>query len=107
VTRLEAHRRALEKEERHGPLLRIEDLNPDEISIINSSFLDLCRKCRVSDINETYQAYVDTLHIWGVMCPHPQPHRLYDGRKPCDHPLAFEDSRWFDCTLCGAGVVNR
>jgi hypothetical protein len=107
MTRLEAHRKALEKEERHGPLLRIEDLNPEEIAIINASFLDLCRKRRVSDINETYSAYVDTLHTWGVMCPHPQPHRLYDGRKPCDHPLSFESSRWFDCTLCGAAVVNR
>lgn len=106
MTRLEAHRKSLEEERRHGPLLRIEDLNSDEIALINASFLDLCRRRRAADLNETYAAYVDTLHHWGVMCPHPQPHRLYDGRKPCDVPLSFDVSRWFDCTLCGAAVVN-
>ncbi len=107
MTRLEAHRRLLEEEHRHGPLLRVEDLNPDEIALINASFLDLCRRRRVGDIHQTYSAYVDTLHQWGVMCPHPQPHRLYDGRTPSDFPKDFETSRWFDCTLCGTAVVNR
>jgi hypothetical protein len=107
MTRLERHRKSMGEENRYGPLLRIEDLGADEISLINSSFLDLCRKRRVKDIRETYSAYVDTLHHWGVMCPHPQPHRLYDGRRPSAVPVEFDTSRWFDCTLCGAAVVNR
>lgn len=107
MTRLEVHRKSLEEEQRHGPLLRIEDLNSDEISLINASFLDLCRRRRVSDINETYAAYVDTLHQWGVMCPHPQPHRRYDGKRVCDVPQDFATSRWYDCSLCGTAVVNR
>jgi len=107
MTRLEAHRRVLEDEARHGPLLRIEELTSDEIALINSSFLELCRQRRVRDIHETYTAYVDTLHSWKVMCPHPQPHRLYDGRIRSDFPMTFDASRWYDCALCGASVINR
>lgn len=107
VTRLEARRKQMEDENVHGPLLRIEDLTEEEISIVNTSFLDLCRRRRVSDIDETYSAYVDTLHQWRVMCPHPQPHRLYDGRFRSDVPYGFEASRWFDCTLCKAAVINK
>lgn len=107
MTRLEAHRRSLEDENRHGPLLRIEDLNADEIALVNSSFLDLCRRRRVSDIKETYAAYVETLHQWGVMCPHPQPQRLYEGRRSSDYPLPFDSYPWYDCLLCGAAVINR
>ncbi len=107
MTRLEAHRRLLEEEHRHGPLLRIEDLNPDEIALINASFLELLRRRRPADVNGTYAAYVDTLHQWGVMCPHPQPHRRYDGTRVSEYPIAFETSRWYDCSLCGTSVVNR
>jgi hypothetical protein len=107
MTRLETHRSLMRKEERHGPLLRIEELNPDEIAIVNGSFLDLCRRRKVSDIRETYSAYVDTLHHWGVMCPHPQPHRSYEGWGHSEFPIGFESSRWFDCSLCGAAVINR
>ena len=107
MTRLEKHRNSLREEDRHGPLLRIDELNPEEISLINGSFLDLCRKRKVADINQTYSAYVDTLHQWGVMCPHPQPHRLYEGRRQSDYPLDFESSKWYDCTLCKAAVINR
>jgi hypothetical protein len=50
---------------------------------------------------------VDTLHQWGVMCPHPQPHRLYDGFRMSDVPLTFDACRWYDCTLCKTAVINR
>lgn len=107
MTRLEAHKKLLEEEHRHGPLLRIEDLDQDELALLNANFLNLCRKRKVADIQETYSAYADTLHQWGVMCPHPQPMRLYDGRKTSEFPIDFESSRWYDCTLCGAAVINR
>lgn len=107
MTRLEARRKQMEEEKVHGPLLRIEELSEDEISIINTSFLELCRRRKVADIQETYIAYVDTLHNWKVMCPHPQPHRLYDGRRMSDTPIDFETSRWFECKLCSASVINR
>jgi hypothetical protein len=107
MTRLEARRIQMEEEHVHGPLLRIEDLAEDEISLINRSFLELCRRRKVADLKETWAAYVDTLHYWRVMCPHPQHHRLYDGRFATDVPMDFETSRWFECSLCGAGVINR
>lgn len=107
ATRLEKHRDSLREEGRHGPLLRIDELNPDEITLINGSFLDLCRQRKVADISQTYTAYVDTLHQWGVMCPHPQPHRLYDGNRHSEFPLTFEMSKWFECTLCNTVAINR
>lgn len=107
MTRLEAHRKTLEEEKRHGPLLRIEDLSTEELDLVNKSFLDLCRRRKVGDIRETYAAYVDTLHRWGVMCPHPQPNRLYDGHRTSEFPVDFESSKWYDCSLCGAAVINR
>lgn len=107
MTRLEARRKQMEEENAYGPLLRVEDLGQDEISVIYSSFLELCRRRKVSDINEMYVAYVDTLHHWKVMCPHPQPHRLYDGYRESDIPLSFDTHRWFECTLCRAAVINR
>lgn len=107
MTRLEQHRKSLLEEGRSGPLLKVEDLSPDEIALVNGSFLELCRRRKVADISQTYSAYVDTLHSWGVMCPHPQPHRLYDGWRQAEFPISFDESRWFDCTLCSAAVINR
>lgn len=107
MTRIELHRESLELNGRQGPLLRIEDLSSDEITIVNSSFLDLCRNRKVNDIDETYSAYVFTLHTWGIMCPHPQQHRLYDGFKHSDSPIDFESSKWFNCILCSAAVINK
>lgn len=106
MTRLENHRKLLESEKRNGPLLRIEDLNPEEITIINASFLEMCKSRRVEDINQTYIAYADTLHKWGVMCPHPQQLRLYDGQSS-DVPIDFQTFKWFECKLCSAEVINK
>lgn len=107
MTRLEQRRKQMEEEKVHGPLLRIEDLAEDELSILNASFLELCRRRNVTDIQETYGAYVDTLHHWRVMCPHPQPQRRYDGWRQSDFPMSFDTCRWFECKLCGAAVINR
>lgn len=107
VTRLEARRKQMEEENLHGPLLQIEELSPEEKAIVNSSFLELCRRRKASDLGEVYQAYADTLHHWKIMCPHPQPQRLYDGRIRSDIPFSFDTSKWYDCKLCGAAVINR
>lgn len=107
MTRLEARRKQMEEEKLHGPLLQVDELTHEEKAIINSSFLELCKRRKASDIKEVYEAYVDTLHHWKVMCPHPQPHRLYDGHRKSGMPLNFDTCRWFDCQLCGAAVINR
>lgn len=107
MTRLEARRKQLEEDKLHGPLLRLDELSTEELDVINTTFWELCRRRRVANIQETYTAYVDTLHHWKVMCPHPQPQRLYDGNRRSDVPLDFETHRWYDCQLCGTSVINR
>ena len=104
-TRLEAHRREFIANRRTGPLLRVEDLDTYELTLLNHDFMDRCRG-RGYDLTAMYVAYVDTLHSWGVMCPHPQGHRLYMGFQASDTPLPASDAPWFNCRLCGAGVFN-
>ncbi len=106
ATRLEEHRRTLEAADGFGPLLRLEELQPDEVALINAVFL---RRCQVAgsdvDITKIYEAYVKTLHEWGVMCPHPPVHRLYNGWMKSDVPEP--DCVWFTCILCNCMVINR
>lgn len=106
-TRLERHRSEFELNQRRGALLGIEELDPDELNLINASFFNNIRERGADDINAIYEAYVETLHMWGVMCPHPIPHRLYDGWQRSMSPLQFEESRWYSCTICGSAVINK
>lgn len=107
MTRLEAHRRRWESEGRLGNLLRLEDLDRDEVALVNRTFLDRCRSGGLDGVDGIYAAYALALHEWGVMCPHPQHQRLYDGWHRTDVPLQFSDSGWYDCGLCGSAVINR
>lgn len=106
-TRLERHRTEFSLARGVGPLLQLEELDPDEICLVNAEFLERARRINADDITKMYDAYISTLHNWGVMCPHPQPHRLYDGWHRTDTPVPFEESRWFNCVLCDAVVINR
>lgn len=90
-----------------GPLLPLDELAPDEVALVNQTFLEFCRRDRVDGIDEIYRAYIEALHEWGVMCPHPQHQRRYGGWQRSDVPVSFDDNRWFDCGLCGASVINR
>lgn len=105
-TRLERHRRAFLFAKQTGPLLRIDELAADEIELINFDFLEKCRG-KTEDIDAIYSAYVEVLHLWGVMCPHPQHQRMYGGFQRTDVPLTFDEAKWFDCRLCKASVINR
>lgn len=107
MTRLEEHRRQLEAAGRLGPLLRADDLLPDELELVNRTFLSFCRERGVTDLDGLYGAYVSSLHTWGVMCPHPQMWRRYDGLYSSDYPQPFSESTWFTCSLCGSAVINR
>ena len=105
-TPLEIHRKEFIRLNGVGPMIRVDDLSQEEIGLINADFLERCRG-RADDINAIYTTYVQTLHSWGVICPHPIPHRAYEGFHRTDVPLRFEEARWFDCRLCGAAVINR
>ena len=106
-TRLEQHRTSFREARGVGPLIQLEELDPDEIALINAEFLEHVRRMKADDIGAIYDAYIETLHRWGVMCPHPQRDRLYDGWCSVDTPVPFEESRWYSCRLCNAIVINR
>ena len=97
----------MELEDYLGPLLVLETLGPDEVALVNRSFLERCQRDRVTGIDDIYGAYVSSLHEWGIMCPHPQHRRRYDGWHGSDVPLPFDESPWYDCGLCGTAVINR
>lgn len=98
------HRNNFQAMKRTGPLLRWSDLTPDAQAFLTQEFVIGSRGVFGTDL---YGTYVGTLHSWGVMCPHPMVHRLYDGFRPSDIPLPFLTDPWFLCTLCGTRVVNR
>lgn len=105
-TRLEIHRREFRDNEYRGNLLRIEDLSPDELNIVNSDFLARCQGGG-GEITQIYAAYIETLHSWGIMCPHPHVHRRYMGWQLSDVPIPFDECSWYSCALCSAAVINR
>ncbi len=99
-TRLEAHRDNFVLHGVRGPLLRVTELDGDELNILNSSFFERIRSAEPTSLDEMYAAYVGTLHEWGIMCPHPQEHRSYEG-------ASHAESRWYDCRMCKTSVINR
>lgn len=90
-----------------GPLLRWSDLSRECQATLTGEFLRNSRAVAGPDFGRNLQrCYAETLHSWGVMCPHPMPHRLYDGFRMSDVALPFGTDPWFLCTLCEARVVN-
>lgn len=85
----------------------MEDLSPDELALVNRTFLERCRRDNVDGIDQIYAAYALSLHEWGVMCPHPQHQRRYGGWQRSETPLSFGDSQWYDCGVCNSAVINR
>jgi hypothetical protein len=105
-TRLEQHRESFTLAGGVGELLRVDDLHDDELAIINRTFFERIREIAPDDLSGIYAAYLQTLHEWGVMCPHPRELRLYDGWRKSDVPLPSTESRWYECGLCRAAVIN-
>lgn len=106
-TRLEKHREEFHQGKRLGNLVRLEDLSTDELTLVNSSLLNHMRLSDAEDLDGFYEVYVQTLHDWGIMCPHPLPRRLYDGWRRSEAPTPFNESKWYHCTLCRTSVINR
>jgi hypothetical protein len=106
-TRLERHRESFALSGGIGELLRVEDLTPDELTIVNRTFFERIREIAAEDLQGIYAAYLLTLHEWGVMCPHPRELRRYDGWRRSDVPVPSTESRWYECGLCQAAVINR
>lgn len=107
LTRLEVHREQFRKEKKIGGLIRLEELDHEEMALINASVIKHLRLSPAEDLDGFYDSYVQTLHNWGIMCPHPLGKRLYDGWRKCIAPLLFEESKWYHCGICCTSVINR
>lgn len=103
VSRLVSHRNAFlgSKVPMTGPLLRYADLNGAEQSLIRSDFIG--RGSGPIDPG----LYLEVMHSWGVMCPHPRELRLYEGLYRSVKPMGFDESPWFACGICECIVINR
>lgn len=88
-------------------MLRYEDLTTEEQALVYTTFMARVRHVQSEDIVSFHRTYTEVLHEWGVMCPHHQAYRLYDGWTSSDTPVPFEESRWFRCSLCDSLVINR
>jgi len=101
---LALHRNSFQAARRTGPLLRWSDLTPEVQGLLTQEFITNSAGAARWNVG---QIYVETLHGWGVMCPHPMAHRLYEGWRASDDPMTFEEAQWFSCGLCKTRVVNR
>lgn len=103
VRELNWHRELFHRNKLCGPLLRWSDLTVDAQGMLTRHFIAKSRDVSGPPIT---RLYVEILHSWGVMCPHPLSYRLYDGWRASDYAIPAEDSRWFSCGMCGTAVVN-
>jgi hypothetical protein len=99
-TRFQEHCEEYLKSGGTGQLMRIEDVDGDDMSQIAGEIFRLAKT-----MDDPYQAYVSVISKYGIICPHPQKKRLYDGRHKSDVPV--ERYRWYDCTMCGCSAFNE
>lgn len=105
--RLNRHRQAFMLANMTGPLLRFAGLTALERAFITTQFITNSRPIARDDGPALKVCYAETLHLWGIMCPHPQQERLYEGGIANEHPVDFASSQWFDCRVCKTRVINR
>jgi hypothetical protein len=86
-----------------GSLLRYTDLNPAEQALIKADFL---RRRPVPGMAD-HILYLRVMHSWGVICPHPQESRMYEGLYWSDSSVDFEECQWYVCQVCECIVINR
>lgn len=104
--RLENHRKSFR--EMGGPLLRVSDLNPDEISFVAHILAGLIKEPRWWGIDDiTIALHLYALNSWGIMCPHPENSRLYEGYYQSKSVPPFKECNWFHCQICECLVINR
>lgn len=105
TARLLSHREAFlgAEESMTGPLLRHPDLTSSEQALIKADFL---RK-RPIDGMPDHVLYLRVMHSWGVICPHPQESRMYEGLYWSDSQVKFAECSWYACGICECIVINR
>jgi len=83
-----------------GPLMKVEDVDEENMSIIAGEIFRLSKL-----VEDPYDAYVQIISKYGIICPHPQRKRLYDGCFRSDTPIARY--RWYNCEMCQCSVFNE
>ena len=86
--------------DKHGPLAIMDDITQDDMKLISDEILKLCKK-----YDDPYSAYIFVLSKYGIMCPHPQNKRFYDGHKKSD--VVLKNYKWYNCNMCSCAVINE
>lgn len=99
-TRLDLHRAKFHQQKKMIPLLLVSDLSEEECDIIASEVFKLKK---ISDEENIQNLYFYILSDFGVMCPHPQEERRYEGTR---QKQINEIGNWYKCLLCHCLVLN-
>lgn len=83
-----------------GPLITIEDISHEDMSLIAHEIFRLMKK-----YDDPYDAYIFVLSKYGIMCPHPQIKRLYNGFKKSAVPQV--QYKWYNCSMCKCSAINE
>jgi hypothetical protein len=103
-TRLELHRLKYHQNG-GGELLLLGELDDEERELVSHDVLTAIQ--REAGVDE-YEIYSRTLADWGVMCPHPQVKRLYEGKQRLDVPAGLLGMfKWYFCECCKTYVLNK
>jgi hypothetical protein len=86
-----------------GPLLKHDELVPAEQALLREDFL----RQRVGSDLPDHTLYLGVMHSWGVICPHPQDRRVYEGLYWSDSSVPFDECSWYSCGVCNCIVINR
>lgn len=55
---------------------------------------DILHRLNVEESTDRYKKYIESLHDWGIACPHPE-------------QLRKEKDRWFSCSGCDCIVMKQ
>jgi len=86
--------------EKCGSLMIIDDISQSDMSLIAYEIFRL-----IKNYDDPYDAYILVLSKYGIMCPHPQIKRLYNGFKKSMSPLA--NFKWYNCSMCKCAAINE
>lgn len=104
---LKEHTAQFQSNDKKGPLVKIEDLAREDLDIVTSKIFRNINSSNADNIDAFYESYVNTLHEHGIMCPHPQVHRLYSNLQKSDAPLGFSQHKFYVCLICKSSVINK
>lgn len=99
---IEEHALARKNNGGTGPLLEYSKLSAKDIRTISKEIFSTIGSS-MGD-KDPYEIYIEVMMKWGIMCPHPQYKRLYEGKHRMSFPTC--KYRWFLCECCSSCVIN-